>query len=109
MLATSAGGFTLLYDLESRSVAQKLAGVSGGRFLRYLAGGRFLLAGDTTRMSFHDERGRKLHGARPPEWTDYSPGTSFDWIAVAEGARRVYTLGGYMVCWWTFPGWKAPN
>jgi hypothetical protein len=109
VVASSAGSFTVFYDLESGSVLRKLSGVAGGRFLRFLGGDHFLLAGDTTRMAFHDERGRRLYTSQAPDRPEVGLEGSFDWLAVSEGARRVYTLGGNLLCWRTFPEWTASD
>ena len=100
LLGSCDGSELVLYDLERGQPAKRLQGITGGKFLQFVLGGRYLLAGDTTVVGFYDISGRRLEQWRASEGQDFLV------LQVVEELRKVFTLGSEWACWHTFLAWQ---
>lgn len=99
LLGSCNGSELLLYDFERGRLIKRLEGIEGGNFLRFVLGGRYLIAGDTTGIGFYSISGRRLEHRTAPE------GDVILRLHVSEALRKVFTLGSGLACWHTFLTW----
>ena len=99
LLGSCNGSELVLYDLEKGQPIKRIEGVEGGKFLRFVLGGRYLIAGDTTGIGFYSISGRRLEHWTAPE------GDVILRLHVSEALRKVFTLGSGLACWHTFLTW----
>jgi hypothetical protein len=104
LLGSCDGSELVLYDLESGQPTRRIKGVTGGKFLHFVLGGRYLIAGDTNRIGFYDISGRRLEQWSAPETEGFEDG--FMVLHVAEELLKVFTLGSKLACWHTFLAWQ---
>lgn len=99
LLGSCNGSELVLYDIERGQPIKRIENVRGGKFLHFVLGGRYLIAGDTTGIGFYSIAGRCLDHWTPPE------AHGILWLHVSEELRKVFTLDSKLACWHTFLAW----
>jgi len=98
LLASSDGSRLITFDLEKKAPQAVHKTQTGAKLLQFVAGGQFLIGGDTSTLALLDLQGRILESARTEE--------TYEDFYVADSLRKVFTTGGDLVCWRTFERWE---